>query len=129
MGYFLKLEIFARYSMKELNCTCSYRDSGIQCSMKCISIPIEWLDTIPFEQSLVALSRGKGSTGLPGWQRTVRLSLPFPGGELWITDIAVSMKDTNSTMDTISFGSGVTVSATVSCEPSRVSTIKTVLTQ
>ncbi|PBK77567.1 hypothetical protein ARMSODRAFT_949505 [Armillaria solidipes] len=42
MGYFLKLEIFARYSMKELNCTCS-------CSMKYISIPIEWPDTVPFE--------------------------------------------------------------------------------
>ncbi|PBK61211.1 hypothetical protein ARMSODRAFT_965208, partial [Armillaria solidipes] len=45
-----------------LNCTCSYRDSGVQsrrmytgqlkfrCSMKYILMPIEWPDTVPFER-------------------------------------------------------------------------------
>ncbi|PBK62196.1 hypothetical protein ARMSODRAFT_964397 [Armillaria solidipes] len=52
MEYFLKLEIFARYSMKVLNCTCLYRQRcpvlpntsqlKSRCSMKYTSIPIEW---------------------------------------------------------------------------------------
>ncbi len=48
----------------------------------------------------------------PVW---LKLSLPFPGGKLCLTDIAFSMNNTSSTIDTISFGSGVMVSVTASC--------------